>query len=248
MPTLKRLFARITAGMLVLLIAVFMSRDYIARRFVELGAERSTGFPIEVGSVDVSASLSRIDARNIRLINPRRYTDPTFVVMPRLSIEYRLLSMWSGVPHVDNMLIDVGQLTVVKNKQGKSNVAELKETLDSRGGKSKFRIDNLRVHVGRVTIKDYAGTTPSERRISLNIDASYKNITDSTDVTRLVLLTILNKAPLTGIGIDAGGLKKNLGNVTNSAGEIINGTAGGLQKAGKNLIDTLQKIIPRRGN
>jgi len=94
-----------------------------------------------------------------------------------------------------------------------------------------------------------------ERTITLNLDETYRNFSDATDINRLVLLTVLKKAGLPSIGIDIGQLAGSLGNITNSAGEVVKGltdtlgktgtvAAETLQKTGKGLFDTFKKIVP----
>ena len=61
----------------------------------------------------------------------------------------------------------------------------------------------MRIHVGTVTIKDYSRPKPTERDIKLNLDRTYNNITDSTDISRLVLLTVMGQVHLPDIGINA---------------------------------------------
>jgi len=89
----------------------------------------------------------------------------------------------------------------------------------------------LRIHVGTVTIKDFSRPKPYEHSTPLNIDATYKNINDSTDISRLVLLTVMSQVHLPDIGINTEDLKKNLGNVNNQAGQALEGATdaiGGL--------------------
>jgi hypothetical protein len=98
-------------------------------------------------------------------------------------------------------------------------------------------VDKLRIHIGTLTVKDFSRAKPFERTASLNIDATYKNITDSTDITRLVLLTVMGQVRLPDIGINANDLKKNLGDVTNQAGQALQGATSAIG----GLFNNLQK-------
>lgn len=247
--TVKRWLARGSIAAALVIATLILFRNHIALRSVELAIEGSTGFGADVGGISLSAVPGRVDARNIRLLNPKRYKDRTFVEMPSLSVAYRPGSLLSDRLHIDELAVDISRLTVVKDAAGKSNLAELAAKLDSGGGKKQqYLVDRLRVHVGRVMIKDYSGGGLRERSIPLNLDASYSHITESTDVTRLVLLTVVNHAPLAAVGIDAGALRKNLGDVAATADETLKNTTESLQQAGKSLIGTLRKIIPHQGD
>ncbi len=243
---MKKLIRWTLIILLTLVVAVFLGRNFIARKSVEVGVKTVTGFPIEIGSVKVGAMLSQVDVRDLKLMNPAGFDEPTFVVMPQLYIDYRLSSMLSGTPHINDILVDIAQLTIVKNARGESNALKLKETISSGEGLTKYQIDQLRVHIGTVTIKDYSKGKPSERTIPLDVDATYKDITDSTDITRLVLLTVMSQVKLPDIGINTDELKKGLGNVTTAAGETVKGPAETLEKTGKGVFDSLKKAVPQK--
>jgi hypothetical protein len=235
---MKKLRWKILAVLLILLVVLFLSLNFIARVSVEYGAKKLTGFPLEIGSVNVGLFSSKVDVLNLKLMNPPEYQEKMFVDMPELYVNYRLGSMLSGAPHINDMLINIKQLVVVKTDKGDSNAMKLKGVVSSGGGSSKYTVDKLRVHVGTVTIKDYSRPKMTERDISLNIDATYSNITDSTDITRLVLLTVMSQVHLPDIGIKPEDLKKNLTNVTTQAGQALKGAGdavggflGGIKKS-----------------
>lgn len=244
---MKKLLWKILAVLVILLVILFLARNVIARKSVEYGAKKMTGFPLEIGSVDLGLFSSKVDVHDLKLLNPPEFPEKMFVDMPQLYVDYRLGSMISGAPHINDMLINIKQLVVVKNNQGESNAQKLKGVVSSGGGSSKsskYTVDRLRIHVGTVTIKDFSHAKPTERNVTLNVDATYNNITDSTDITRLVLLTVMSQAHLPDIGIKTEDLKKGLGNVTNAAGEALKGATD----ATKGLFDTIKKAIPQQEN
>jgi uncharacterized protein involved in outer membrane biogenesis len=236
---MKKLLLGILGVLVILLVALFLARNFIARRSIEYGAKKITGFPMTIGSIDLGLFSSKVDVRDLKLMNPPEYSEDTFVDMPQLSIDYRLGSMFSGAPHVNDMLVNIKQLVVVKNNKGETNAQKLKAVVSSGKSSSKYYIDTLRIHVGTVTIKDFSRPKPTERNVSLNIDATYKNISDSTDITRLVLLTVMSQVHLPDIGINTEDLKKNLGDVTNQAGQALQGAAGALG----GLFDGIKKSV-----
>jgi len=241
---MKKLLWRILAVLVLLLVLLYFSLNFIARVSVEYGAKKITGFPLEIGSVDLGLFSSKVDVRNLKLMNPPEYQEKMFVDMPELYVNYRLGSMLSGAPHINDMLINIKQLVVVKTDKGDSNAMKLKGVVSSGGGSSKYSVDKLRIHIGTVTVKDYSRPKPSERNISLNVDATYNNITDSTDITRLVLLTVMSQVKLPDIGIKTDDLKKGLTNVTNAAGEALKGVT----EQTKGLFDNLKKALPQSDN
>jgi hypothetical protein len=221
---MKKALGWIAAALVVLVFTLFLARNVIARKSVEYGAKKITGFPLTIGSVDLKLFSSKLDVHDLKLMNPPEFQEKMFVDMPELYVDYRLPSMFSRVPHVNDMLINIKQLVIVKNKTD-SNVQKLKGVLLPPGSTSstKYAVDKLRIHVGTVTIKDYSRAKPSDRDITLNLDRTYNNITDSTDISRLVLLTVMGNVHLPDIGINANDLKKNLGEATTQAGQALQG-------------------------
>jgi hypothetical protein len=200
---------------------------------------------LTIGSVNLHLFSSKVDVRDLKLMNPPEFQESNFVDMPELYVDYRLHSLLSGAPHINDMLINIKRLVIVKNKTD-SNVQKLKGILSPPGSTSstKYAVDRLRIHVGTVEIKDFSRPKLSERDVKLNIDATYKNITDSTDISRLVLLTVMSQVHLPDIGINANDLKKNLGDVTTQAGQALQGAGDALG----GFFDNLQKGLPQEKN
>ena len=242
---MKKILGWIAAALVVLGLVLFFSRNVIARRSVEYGVKRITGFPLTLGSVNLELFSSKVDVHDLVLMNPPEFPDKLFVDMPELYVDYRLHSMFSGAPHINDMLINIKQLVIVKNKTD-SNVQKLKGVLTQPGStnSSKYAVDKLQIHVGTVTIKDYSRPKPSERDIKLNLDRTYSNITDSTDISRLVLLTVLGNVRIPDIGINANDLKKNLGDVTTQAGQTLQGASDAVG----GFLDNLQKGASQEKN
>jgi hypothetical protein len=247
MQNMKKFLGWLAVIVLVLLAALVLARNFIARISVEIGATRATGFPLEIGSVNVGLFNGQLDVRALKLMNPPDFQEKIFVDMPQLYVDYHLGSMLSGAPHINDMLINIKQLVVVKNGKGESNAMKLKGVVSSgHSSSTKYRVDKLRIHIGTVTIKDYSRGKPTERNITLNVDATYKDITDSTDITRLVLMTVMSQVHLPDIGIKMDDLKKGLGNVQDAAGKAAKGASETLEKAGKGLLDTLKQAAPQK--
>jgi hypothetical protein len=79
----------------------------------------------------------------------------------------------------------------------------------------------------------------TEHSTPLDIDVTYPNITDSTDITRLIMLTVVSQVKLPDIGIKADDLKKGLSNVTNQAGVVLKNTGDALG----GMFDGLKKSV-----
>ncbi|HUI05482.1 MAG TPA: hypothetical protein VL486_00595 [Verrucomicrobiae bacterium] len=253
---MKKFLRWLGIGLLVLAVVLILGRNVIARLSVEVGTKKLTGFPLEIGSVNVGLLNGKLDVRNLKLMNPPDFEEKMFVDLPEFRMDYRLGSMLAGAPHINDMLVNLKQIVVVKNAKGESNVQRLKGVTSSSSGtgsdsaktetgkKTSYRVDQLRIHIGTVTIEDYSKGKLSERTIPLNVDATYKDITDSTDITRLVLMTMMSQVRLPDIGVNVNDLKKNLSGVTDSTGKALEGASQELEKSTKGFFNSLEKALP----
>jgi hypothetical protein len=251
---MKKILLGLAVAIVGLVVVVVLARNLVARIGIEVGTKKTTGFPLEIGTVNVGLFNGQLEVERLKLMNPPEFQDRLFVDMPSLHVQYQLGSMFTGIPHINNMVIKIDQIVLVKNTNGISNLQKLKGVVSpSESGKAgggqkpetsksrPYRVDDLRIHVGTVTIRDLTRAKP-ERKLTLNIDAHYKDITDSTDITRLVLMTIAGQVPLPDLGIKVDDLKKGLGNIQNSAGDAVKG----ISDAGKSLIDKLNPPPPKK--
>ncbi|MCX6909501.1 MAG: hypothetical protein NTY01_15865 [Verrucomicrobia bacterium] len=251
---MKTLF-RLIVVLVVLAAGLYFGRNFIAQQSVQAGVKEMTGFPLNIGSLDLALGQSRIAVRDLSLLNPPEFKEPVFVEMPELTVDYDAGSMLSGTPHLTSLVVDLKRIVIVRTKTGDSNAMKLKGALGGGGGKSHYKVDTFRLKIGTVELYDYKMGNPMKKRIPLNLDETYRNFTDATDINRLVLLTVLKKAGLPNIGIDMSQLSGSLGNISNAAGEAVKsltdtlGKSGAdaaetLQKTGKGLFDSFKKMVP----
>ena len=250
---MKKWIARIVLTLIVLAVAAFFARNFIARQSIESGVTKITGFPLEIESVDLGIFQSHVEVHGLKMQNPPDFPEKMFVDLPVFLVDYKLGSMISGEPHINDLNLELKELVIVKNAKGESNVQRLKgvSSSETKPGekeppksdkKTKFHVDTLHLKVGTVIVKDYSGATPTTRTIPVNIDRTYQNITDGTDITKLILLTALSKAGIPDLGIDLGSLNKGLENVTGKATEVLKSGTEALDKATKGIFDGVKGI------
>jgi uncharacterized protein involved in outer membrane biogenesis len=249
---MKKLLVFLVCGVVALAVVAVLAINSIARKSLEVGVKQVTGFPLEVGSLSVGLASHRIEARDVRLKNPPDFQEPLFADVPQIAVDYDPQSLFAGQRLLNELLVDIKQLVIAKDKDGQSNVARLKGVLRSqpRGQPLPYKIAKFRLKVGSVTIKETVMSKPVERTVPLQIDATYHDVTNATDLNRLVLLAVLGKIGFAGFGLSLADLKEGLtGNLLGAAGETLKGVldlgaAGGatnlLQKAG-GLLDKFKK-------
>ena len=241
---MKKLLFRILLVLLVLVIVGVLGRNFIARKAVEIGVTEVTGFPLKIGAVQVRLFSGKLAVHDLKLLNPSEFEDQRFVDLPIFDLQYELGSLLRLAPHVKEIDVRINEVVIVKNTQGKTNANAIQDKVAPRSSepaskpaepakKLAYQVDLLRVHIGTVVIKDYSkGQLPTERKLTLNRDVTFENISESTSVSALVTKIVLGQ-----LGDVAGGLIKG-------GGAALNDTEKILQKSGKSLFDNLKKAVP----
>ncbi len=216
---------RLPILIVVLVAGLYLVRNAIARRAVALGAQTATGLPVEIAAVNFSPFTSRLDVRDIQIRNPPGFPAERFANVSRLYADYRLPSLLTGGNHLRQLSIEIEHLYLVKNQQGESNYRKLRGADSQTDSKpsTKYRFDQLHFRVGKVTIQDYSRAKPTERTYTLNLDRTYYDVTDSTDISRLVLASLAGTIPLPDL--------KNLSDTAT--------------RSGQRLFDTLKQALPK---
>jgi len=174
---------------LLALIGVALCRQIIARKLVETVFAQTTGFPIEIGSVQVSLWHNRFAADDIRLFNPSAFDERLFADIPHLYIEYQFGSLLRGrgPPHLTRADLHIRQLAVVTDSEGHSNIQQL------RGAPSPFQIDTLNLRMGSITTKDHRTSQKKVRTRDLNMAVTFRHVTEQTDINRLIRSAVLKR-------------------------------------------------------
>ena len=246
---MKKFLLRLIVLLIIVVAVAFLARNLIARKAVQIGFTKYTGFPLELGAVSIAPAFGRVEVKDLHLMNTADFEEPTFVKMPTFTVDYQIGSMISGAPHINEMVLDISQVNVVKKANGESNLQKL-EGVGGEGSTNaatakasrKYQIDKVQIHIGTVTVIDkQRGSTHA---VPLNISATYENISEATDITRLVLMTMMSRMSLANLGINPNDLTKNLQGVTGGATKALTEGAGAIESSGTSLFNSIKKKIP----
>ncbi len=198
MKKISTLLIIVVAGLLVLSIL----KNGIAQSAVQGVVKTMTGLELKMKSLNLGILNTRIQANGIELRNPAGFEEPVMVDMPVLDVDYELGSLLKGAPHLQEVQLDLRQLVVVRNKDGKLNLDALKpagaKQADGKPAKApQIQIDLLRLKIGKVIYKDYSkGGAPSVQEFDLNIDERFENISNINAIVPIILTKALYNTTL----------------------------------------------------
>ncbi len=172
---------RILILLLLVLAALYSSRNLMARFVIQGALQRATGLPVRVGEARLSPFTGQLEARHVRLANP-----PELVDVPLVRVDYSTISVLRGAPRCRSIEVELKELVLVKPVQGDNLAARLQSRF-ATGKRRSYQVDVLNVRLGTVVIQDAARPL---KRLSLNQTIVFTNLTESASLPALVLRTV----------------------------------------------------------
>ena len=107
------------------LVVLFLARDVIMARIVVNSIREQTGMVAELGSFHVGLREPVVSIKDFKLHNPAGFGDAPFLVIPEIHVEYDKLALAQNKIHLTLVRFNLGELDIVKNEAGKTNLLEL---------------------------------------------------------------------------------------------------------------------------
>jgi hypothetical protein len=177
----------------------------------------STGMEAKVSAVHVGLLSPTLTIEGLKLYNTADFGGGLCLDMPELHIEYDRAALRLGNVHLPLVRLDLADLTVVENKQGRMNFAALKKKEKETTGHTapgaglKFNgIDTLNLSLGKFHLANLASGKSEEVNFGLRHQILH-NVKSEADLNGLGLLLALRSAASTGKSdMDLGTLLKTL--------------------------------------
>lgn len=202
---------RILAVAVVILFAFCIARDFIIKSVVGTVATSVTGAPVSVGGLSLGIIRQSIKITNFRMYNPQGFPRDVLVDIPRIGVAWDLGAFFKGKIHLREVDIEIKEIGMTKNKEGKMNVDSLKMIEEKQpAGKAEkkpakqlaIQMDLVNLAMGRLVSKDYSVSGPPVIQVyDINIKKSYKNITSAQQLAALIISEPLKAAGIQGLKV-----------------------------------------------
>lgn len=235
---------------LVLLVAIVLARNTIAKNAITAGVKMMTGLNLSIKSMSVGLFKSAIGIEELKLQNPEGFQDKFMVVLPEIYVDYDLGAFLKKQVHFEQINLNLKELTVVKNGKGELNLNALKVVKDKQAPsteeKTEFKIDMLQLKIGRVVFKDYSkGTQPKTLEFNLNIDERYENITDANKLVSLIVTRALINTTIAKLAdFDLSSLQTEAGDLLKGATKSAQDVLDKAKQEGEKATDKIKDILP----
>ncbi|HUJ45212.1 MAG TPA: hypothetical protein VLW52_16575 [Opitutaceae bacterium] len=209
-----------------------------------------TGFGVECQTLYLNPFAATVALRGLTITNPPGFPRKDFIDLRGFRARARLFSLFGRRPVIDEAVVDVAGITLVKDAQGVINARVFQQgwTGSSRGQASssseagrrrEFLVRRLQIRCDRLVIADYSKRTPDVREFDLNLSRTYENVTCPKDLAA-PLADVL--APVAGV---IGGVLPEAGLALRGASDKVVDTGRKTGEAVKGLFEALEKSLKK---
>lgn len=245
----------------LLLGGLVLGKNVIAKTAIEKGMVAVMGLELKMTKFDLSFSKSYLNIEGLELFNPKNFSDRIMVDLPQILVDYNFQDLLKKKIHVEKIRLHLKEFVVVRTADGKLNLDALKpaqkagaaapsQPAPQKPAEQKpskpaekvelppMQIDLVELKIEKVIFKDYSlkkeGMT---QEFKVNIDETYKDITDPNKLVQLVVLKALKNTTIGSlVNFDLGALEGAVGNVLSG----LEGQAGAVLKQADQLTGDLQ--------
>ncbi len=191
----------------VLLFVFCWVRDFFIKSLIGTVATSVTGAPTRIGGLSLSITRQSVRISNFRMYNPKGFPKDLLVDIPKMSVACDLGALITGKIHLRQLELDIKEIGIVKNKEGKLNVDSLKMVAEKSADKEKkgpakqlaMQIDIVSLGMGRVVSRDYSVEGhPVIKVYDINLKKTYKNIISAQQLAALIISEPLKAAGIQG--------------------------------------------------
>ncbi len=191
----------------VFLFGFCLVRDFLIKSLIGTVATSVTGAPTRVGGLSLSIIRQSVKISNFRMYNPKGFPKDLLVDIPKMGVACNLGALITGKIHLRQLDLEIKEIGMTKNKEGKLNVDSLKIAAEKSGEKEKkpakqlaMRIDIVSLGMGRVVSRDYSVEgQPVVKVYDINLKKTYKNITSVQQLAALIISEPLKAAGIQGL-------------------------------------------------
>lgn len=243
---MKKASSLLIVLLIIFIAIVFIGKNLIAKTAITKGVKMVTGLQMDIGSMDVGILNTLVGINDIKLYNPPDYPERIMVDMQEIYVNYDLSAFLKRQAHLEEVRINLKELTVLKDKNGELNIKSLKIAKEEKKHKksekkkeTEVKIDVLDLKIGKVVYKDFSrGREPKTTEYNLNLHEKYQNVTDFNEMGRLILVKALINTNIANLAnFDLSPLKSGLSESFKEAA----GTGRTLQEAGEKVTEAIEK-------
>src|SRR5271155_5728944 len=128
---------------IVLVVIFLLSLNSILRVLVEHNIRAQTGMDAEIGQFSLGFVGPTVEIRDLKIYNPPNFGGTLFLDIPEIHAEFDPAALARREIHVTLLRFNLGELDIVKNQAGQTNIFSLGLSLPSKkSGNGKIKSAN----------------------------------------------------------------------------------------------------------
>ncbi|MCK9603547.1 MAG: hypothetical protein M0R66_04230 [Candidatus Omnitrophica bacterium] len=226
------------------LAVVVFNRNVLARFIIVNGIKKTCGLGVNIKSLNIG--LPDVSISGLKIYNPSGFKDRLLADIPRVYVDFDLPAFFKKKVHLRKLELEIEELDVILNEQGKLNVNSL-ALLVPKGGAGKppeVKIDTLMIKIDKVAYKGYTPFVGAKSgEFNLKIKETFHDVTNPSKVAAEILHKVLSR-----IGIEnlanfdvSGAARKAIGDAGAAAQEAVEKSK---QEALEKTKEGLKEIFP----
>jgi len=116
---------RLAVLAVVLVVVLLLARNAILRVYLEHQIRAQTGLEVGIGKFSLGLAEPAVTIRNFRLYNPPAFGGTPFLDIREIHAEYDPAALAKHELHITLMRFNLGELDIVKNQAGQTNIFSL---------------------------------------------------------------------------------------------------------------------------
>ena len=193
----------------VAIVGFCLVRDFAIKSIIGTVASSITGVPTHIGGLSLSIIKQSVRISDFKMYNPGGFPRDILVDIPKIGVTCNMGALLKGKIHLKQLDIDLKELGLAKNKEGKLNVDSLKIVEEQKNQKERgdrkpakemaMQMDMVNLSMGRVVNKDYSVEGPPVIKVyDINLKKTYKNINSAQQLAALIMAEPLKAAGIQG--------------------------------------------------
>ena len=113
--------------LVVLIVAVLLSRNVIVKQIVQSRLRAGTGMDVEIGKMEVGLGTPTFAIEDCKIYNPPTFGGSLFLNLTEIFVDYDWDAARAGKLHLNLVRINLAEIDIVRDKQGRLNTQALEE-------------------------------------------------------------------------------------------------------------------------
>ena len=230
-------------------VVLSVAKNALLQSILTRGLSQATHVPVSIGHLNAQFTKAKIEVKELRIQNPGGFQDRLMLHAPEIAIDFEPAALWKGRMHFQEVRLNLSELVVIRDKNGKTNLDALKpkeaaqpsKTAPQKTGQApKLQIDRLHLTVGKVTYKDYSvGPNPVVQEFQIGINnREYKDIDNPQTLISLIVFETLTRTTLSHLAnLDLGLFQQDASGVLSHGLNLLGSNGEKIQEATQKLLN-----------